>query len=441
MDALRERIYDVLEQKDSEIEALRQQLRGFGHAGAAAAAAAASSNGLLTSAGLRSAAASSGGGHHPGHSHHGHTQPPNQHQHTLSGGAGASLSAAAAGGGGGTAGASQAGWGSAYSSAAVSPSHPPGPSTSTLSGAWNAATAAAAAASTPVVLDRSGGLTSPAFSGKFTDKLLSGRSGSLTAGSPHATPGHSRNNSMVQQQSGVGLSPLSSGVRRSSSTGAIAVEQQQHPAAVAGLEGGSGLLAAGAGAAEASSSWGLLGQQEQQAEGSERLPLSTLHLSMDGTGTGGAGTPRGTSGGDGSFDEGPTSSPGLNLKGLAPEALKRRVQELDSQVREWKTGWEEADRQQRIMREEVARLESMSQITDRDALYLRSVIVSGFESGELPTSSTMFGVLGRLLHFSPQEMSRIKQHTSSKSAGTGISSLVLGAAAGGPPVGGGGIRL
>jgi hypothetical protein len=131
--------------------------------------------------------------------------------------------------------------------------------------------------------------------------------------------------------------------------------------------------------------------------------------------------------------------PGLNLKGLAPEAAKHRLQELDGQVREWKAAWEEADRQARIMREEVARLESMSQITDRDALYLRSVIVSGFESGELPTNGAMFGVLGRLLHFSPQEMSRIKQHSASKSSGS-ISSLVLGAVGGGPAVGGGGIR-
>eukprot|EP00882_Tetradesmus_deserticola_P008438 GHRQ01008897.1.p1 GENE.GHRQ01008897.1~~GHRQ01008897.1.p1 ORF type:complete len:168 (+),score=56.86 GHRQ01008897.1:77-505(+) len=132
-------------------------------------------------------------------------------------------------------------------------------------------------------------------------------------------------------------------------------------------------------------------------------------------------------------------SPGLNLKGLASEAAKHRLQELNSQVREWKAAWEEAERQACIMREEVARLESMSQITDRDALYLRSVIVSGFESGELPMNGAMFGVLARLLHFSPQEMSRIKQHSTSKSSGR-INSSVLGAVGGGPAVGGGGIR-
>eukprot|EP00879_Flechtneria_rotunda_P004046 GHRR01004289.1.p1 GENE.GHRR01004289.1~~GHRR01004289.1.p1 ORF type:complete len:265 (+),score=82.23 GHRR01004289.1:105-797(+) len=176
------------------------------------------------------------------------------------------------------------------------------------------------------------------------------------------------------------------------------------------------------------------------------LPLSTLRLSSVG------GTPRGSHGGDetaaagfGSSSAADNDGPAgrtpsaLNLKGLAPEALKHRVVELDSQVKEWRGAWEDAERQLRTMREEVARLESMSQITDRDALYLRSVIVSGFESGELPPGSAMFGVLARLLHFSPVEMGRIKQHATGKSAG-GISSLVLGAVAGGPAVGGGGIR-
>jgi len=64
--------------------------------------------------------------------------------------------------------------------------------------------------------------------------------------------------------------------------------------------------------------------------------------------------------------------------------------------------------------------------------------VSGFESGELPSSGSMFMVLARLLHFSEQEVQRIQQHASKPTGG--ISSLVLGAMAGGPAVGGGGGR-
>lgn len=83
---------------------------------------------------------------------------------------------------------------------------------------------------------------------------------------------------------------------------------------------------------------------------------------------------------------------------------------LHVQVRQWRAAYEDADRALRAARDEVARLESSCQITDRDALYLRSVIVSGFEAGELPCTSTMFGVLARLLHFTPQEMERIQRH-------------------------------
>lgn len=290
-------------------------------------------------------------------------------------------------------------------------------------------------------------MTSPAFSGKFTGMLLgSGRGGSgssprtlssslhaAAAGhSPNGTPSHSRSASMVQ-----GVSPLSSGllaaaVGRRSSTGTAGLQEPPAAAAAATPEAAAGAS---------------FMPVEPSAAAAEPLPLSTLRLSIDGTGT-----PGGTSGGGAAPGDSSSSSaaaaagggsPGrdisLSLKGLAPEAARHRLQELDGQVKEWKAAWEEAERQERILREEVARLESMSQITDRDALYLRSVIVSGFESGELPTNGAMFGVLGRLLHFSPQEMRRIKQHATSKSSGS-ISSLVLGAVGGGPAVGGGGVR-
>jgi hypothetical protein len=88
-------------------------------------------------------------------------------------------------------------------------------------------------------------------------------------------------------------------------------------------------------------------------------------------------------------------------------------------VRQWRTAYDEAERSLRGTREEVARLESSSQITDRDALYLRSVIVSGFEAGELPRDSTMYAVLSRLLHFTPQEVERISRHAAGGNATAG----------------------
>eukprot|EP00878_Enallax_costatus_P011063 GHUV01011555.1.p1 GENE.GHUV01011555.1~~GHUV01011555.1.p1 ORF type:complete len:370 (+),score=118.24 GHUV01011555.1:64-1173(+) len=368
MAALRERVYNILEQKDAELEALRQQLRNLGPAGAAAAASAAATGSGASALGRFGTAV-------------GAVVPVQQ--------------SVGASGGGLPVGRNQAGWGSAYSSAcpSPSPSHSAGALSGTVSGAWNAAASGG---------DRSaaGGLASPAFSGKFTGMLLSGSGG---------TAGHSRSASLSHQQL-LGPSPLSyagsggaySAARRTSSTGASLLSEP--PAAVVAVE-----------------------PSRSRTEAAE-LPLSTLRLSIDGAGN---------SGGGAALEAGSATSP-LH-QGLAPDALKHRLQELDSQAREWKTAWEEADRRTRVLNEEVARLESMSQITDRDALYLRSVIVSGFESGELPGGGAMFGVLSRLLHFSPQEMSRIKQHAQT-SKGSGISSLVLGAMSGGPAVGGGGVR-
>ena len=89
------------------------------------------------------------------------------------------------------------------------------------------------------------------------------------------------------------------------------------------------------------------------------------------------------------------------------------------QVRQWRTAYDEAERSLRGAKDEVARLESSSQITDRDALYLRSVIVSGFEAGELPLKSTMYAVLSRLLHFTPQEVDRISRHGAGGNAAAG----------------------
>lgn len=45
---------------------------------------------------------------------------------------------------------------------------------------------------------------------------------------------------------------------------------------------------------------------------------------------------------------------------------------------------------------------------DVDLEYLKAVVIGGFEAGELPASSAMLPVLARLLHFSPEELERIR---------------------------------
>jgi hypothetical protein len=122
------------------------------------------------------------------------------------------------------------------------------------------------------------------------------------------------------------------------------------------------------------------------------LPLSTLRLSAD------------------EFVVSPVGAAD------GPGAARRRLTEAEAAAKQWKAAYEEADRRLRHAMEEVSRLEGVGQITDRDALYLRSVIVSGFEAGELPREGSMYGVLSRLLHFTGQEVERIQQHAAARAA-------------------------
>eukprot|EP00775_Hariotina_reticulata_P008591 gene8591-8773_t len=292
-----------------------------------------------------------------------------------------------------------------------------------------------------------GGLASPAFSGKLSGQLLARRdgSGSMTAQlgglgpSGAATPSghHSRSSSSHALPGGsyVSKHPVQA------LQGALAAAAATRGNRAAGTAGRGAAVSAAAG--------------EGAGNGGGSLPLSTVRLSCDevvGLAEAG-GTPRtpaggalaaSSGGGDGWEVESLKGLPSYeDLQGLVdeqvePDAAKQKLQQMVQHVMDWQLKCEDRERRLHVMQEEVERLEGLSQITDRDALYLRSVIVSGFESGELPSSGSMFLVLARLLHFSEQEVQRIQQHAS-KPAG-GISSLVLGAMAGGPAVGGGGGR-
>lgn len=60
-----------------------------------------------------------------------------------------------------------------------------------------------------------------------------------------------------------------------------------------------------------------------------------------------------------------------------------------------------------------------------DTTYLKNVILGGFESGELPASSQMLPVLGRLLQFSPAEMERIQKRPGASGGSGGGSGFKL----------------
>eukprot|EP00798_Chlamydomonas_sp_ICE-L_P002346 gene2346-8648_t len=72
------------------------------------------------------------------------------------------------------------------------------------------------------------------------------------------------------------------------------------------------------------------------------------------------------------------------------------------------------------LKDEVAKLHALTQLVDGDVSYMRSVIISGFVSGELPKVGSIFPVLSRLLRFTPQETEKIMSSKSTHQAATSV---------------------
>lgn len=318
------------------------------------------------------------------------------------------------------AGGHSTGWGSAVSSTSVSPSQAaPG----LLYGPGGSHGGGALAGSSSV------GLTSPAFSGKFSAGLLSGS----PRGSPHAhggaqqmlpSRGHSRSSSMQMQH---GPSPLSGSFNRRASDGAEALGTVGEAVAAAG-----GALAA----SRRSSSSSALQQAAAAAAAADpvaavdALPLSTLRLQSEGSGVpvGGVGlggrvqllplpgadTPTAA---DGSSAE--LASTAEDLEELPPEALKQRVLHAEGEVREWRVAIDELRGKVNELDDQTHHLSSLLQITERDAKYLREVLVSALKSGELHASSSMLQGLSRMLHFTPDELQKVQLHSKSNAGVVG----------------------
>lgn len=72
------------------------------------------------------------------------------------------------------------------------------------------------------------------------------------------------------------------------------------------------------------------------------------------------------------------------------------------QVEHFRRAWEESERThalraqaEQALKEEIAVLQGTSKLVNTDLLYLRSVVISGYESGELPSDNHMFQVGAR----------------------------------------------
>jgi hypothetical protein len=129
---------------------------------------------------------------------------------------------------------------------------------------------------------------------------------------------------------------------------------------------------------------------------------------------------------------------------LSPGALRGRLLAAERQLRAWREGVAAASLKMSALEADVLRYHTLYEVTERDAKYLREVIVSAFTSGELPAHGNMFKVLSLMLHFTPEEVARMEAHAA-RSAGVlgGLGSLVSGLTsplAAGPSTGGYGAK-
>lgn len=291
------------------------------------------------------------------------------------------------------------------------------------------------------------GLTSPAFSGKF-----SGGMNMMMGGSPRGSPrahaasgvqqllpsrGHSRSSSMQMQH---GLSPLSAGFSRRASDssdalgvlGGAADAATGTPAPPAKRSSSSSALQQAAAAAAAAA----IETVPAGAAGAEALPLSTLRLQSEGSGFSSAAAGSGSGGrvqllplpsdaitptAAAAVDE-MGDVEGEDVEMLSPGALRQHVVAAREELRSWRAEMDAATSQINELREETHHLHSLYQITERDAKYLREVLVSALKSGELHATGTMLQGLSRMLHFTPDELQKISAH--SRSTGGGVAGLV-----------------
>ena len=122
------------------------------------------------------------------------------------------------------------------------------------------------------------------------------------------------------------------------------------------------------------------------------------------------------------------STPNVALSEKAPEydqvigatdqavlSLQKEVKALQTALVESEHTHELRDAACQVLKEEIAELKRMEKRASVDVDYLKAVLVKSFACGELDSSSPIFDVISRLLHFSPDDVQRAtekKQQTS-----------------------------
>jgi chromosome segregation ATPase len=99
------------------------------------------------------------------------------------------------------------------------------------------------------------------------------------------------------------------------------------------------------------------------------------------------------------------------LDSLPAEELKQHVLAQHSELRGWRSAIQEANARISELYDETHHLQSLYQIADRDAKYLREVLVSALKDGELHATAPLLQGLSRMLHFTPSELEKIQAHS------------------------------
>ncbi|KAK9807993.1 hypothetical protein WJX73_000747 [Symbiochloris irregularis] len=113
-------------------------------------------------------------------------------------------------------------------------------------------------------------------------------------------------------------------------------------------------------------------------------------------------------------------------------ALQARIGSLERELRDSDNTHRLRDRAQQVAKEEIAEMSRSVSRSEVNVDYLKAVLVDGFEAGALPSTSSLFPVLARLLSFSPEDLQRAKSTVSP--------GVKKGAATGGIKSGAGGLQ-
>lgn len=113
----------------------------------------------------------------------------------------------------------------------------------------------------------------------------------------------------------------------------------------------------------------------------------------------------------------------------AAAAQEARVAEAVAALEDSERTHSLRDQTTQVLKDEINKLQRNMQASSVDTVYLKNILVSGFEKGELSASSSVLTVIGRLLCFSPDELERStrgskalqRKKSSSSSSGHGFS--------------------